>query len=260
LLIAREATPIKELRRWPHLNEVFSSHIQISKQLKPLSSILTQDDCILSIDNIDRDVFVVALLIDHFDRGLMRSMVNCLNRSELARFESYKSPQSAMYFLTGRYIVKRFISINYDESINDVDILIGANGKPRNRHASFNVSHSYGMVVAAFGRHIDIGIDIEAATAERIDLLSVADAALPHADFVSLSHCDEAEVLELFNKKWSFHEARIKMDALTLADMKHYKSRPFKKWGLFFDSREVYGHLCCRREDLSYRDISCILL
>lgn len=239
---------------------MFSSHIQISKQLKLLSSILLQEDCIFSIDNIDHDVFVIAVRIDYIDRGLIRSMRSCLNRLELTRFESYKSSSSAMHFLTGRYIVKRFISINYGESIHDVDILIGINGKPQNRYTSFNVSHSHGMVVAAFGRHIDIGIDIEAATTERIDLLSVAEAALPYADFESLAHCDEAEVLDLFNKKWSFNEARIKMDSLTLAHMKHHTSRPFKKWQLLFDFPEVYGFLCCRRSDSSYYDISYHLL
>lgn len=225
--------------------------IDVWRNLRNLSDIASSIfwSCESIVTDAGTDVQVVAIRIDHIETDLIDLMVNFLSKSEKYRFESFKNPLAAINFLAGRYIVRRFISETHGIIPGNVEITVGKNGKPHNEFMNFNISHSRGFLVAAFGNNCDIGIDVESAS-QNVDLLEIAKAVLPEEEINSLVLCDESIRLGLFLEKWTFHEARIKMDALTIDHIKYHKSNPFKGWTLEFNLPNVKGCLCCRKIDI----------
>ena len=202
----------------------------------------------------ESSVYIVAVSFDNINDRSIASMINTLSISEHARFLGFRDRISALAFLIGRYIVRSFVSQNSSCSAHEVAIEIGKNGKPWNSLYGFNLSHAKRVVIAAFGKGVDIGIDIEWHRDE-IDYLSIAQLVFPKEEYDYLAECSSDILSQYFLDKWTFHEARIKMDSLTIDDIRTHKSVPFKAWKLDFGSPSIQGHICCRRRDQCFADI-----
>lgn len=225
--------------------------------MRKLQDFISADSSLFHPHGIDLlfDVQVVALDINPIDQSLIAIMNESLSISDISRYSYFRDPFSAYNFLAGRYLVRRFISEAYGISPRDVQIIIGENGKPYNTHICFNITHSAGYLVAAFGRGINIGIDVESFR-PNINIYDVSRAVFPDQDSNYIATSEKSDYQEFFYQNWTFHEARIKMDGLTIDHIKYHQSAPFRSWQLDFNSSNVYGCLCCRIINRSYENIS----
>ncbi len=89
----------------------------------------------------------------------------------------------------------------------------GPQGKPRlAEHVpalSFNVSHSHGKALLAFGPGVEIGVDVEAIR-EPPDLWELARSCFSSSEFDAFSAADHRLRTELFYRLWTAKEAYIK--------------------------------------------------
>ena len=201
------------------------------------------------------DVWIVAVNVGDIDDQLLSGMLKTLSISENSKLTKFKDSLSAQSFLVGRYIVRTFLSLGSSLSADEIVIEEGENGKPWSQMYDFNLSHAENIVIAAFGRTIDIGIDIEVQR-DGMEYLAIAELVFPQEDYEHLVRCRRDLLSQYFLDRWTYHEARIKMDSLTIDDIKIHKSMPFKAWRLDFCSSNIHGHICCRRKDQSFTDIS----
>lgn len=93
--------------------------------------------------------------------------ISILNNDEYKRYNSYLMDRSRKEFLIGRYLLKTVLGNYLNTGPYKINFRENKFGKlflkdsVRHNKISFNLSHSYGMVVAAFVSDTDIGVDVE---------------------------------------------------------------------------------------------------
>jgi 4'-phosphopantetheinyl transferase len=89
-----------------------------------------------------------------------------LTAEERSRAERFLFAGNRQEFIIGRALVRLVLSRNLDVSPGEVRLRLGSFGKPElewnaTSALHFNVSHSAGLVVAAFSREGEVGVDVE---------------------------------------------------------------------------------------------------
>lgn len=97
----------------------------------------------------------------------VRALAECLTDDELDRAGRFKFYRDRRVFIVARATLRKLLAVRLDVQPKAVELAYGPNGKPSlaQRFAEsklrFNVSHSGDLVLYAFGRSGEIGIDVE---------------------------------------------------------------------------------------------------
>lgn len=100
----------------------------------------------------------------------------------------------------------------------------------------FNITHTSGMVVLAFARTPEIGVDIEALDAN-VDAMALAEANFSLAEYNDLKKIPEADQKLRFFHYWTLKEAYIKARGMGL-------SLPLEKFSFQLDSMKSIQFFC----------------
>lgn len=96
----------------------------------------------------------------------LRQFEEALTDDERRRADQYFFERDRKYFIASRGILRELLATYTHRSPADVQFRYGPQGKPSldgkiEESIRFNMSHSYGMAVFAFGLDCELGIDLE---------------------------------------------------------------------------------------------------
>ncbi len=146
---------------------------------------------------------------------LLEEFDEFISEDERARARRYRSEESRNQYIASRGLLRHLIGCYLDEDPADLQFFYNPYGKPALIHSydgerlTFNLSHSYGMVIYAFSRAREIGIDIEQVRPEAASE-NVARRFFSSREIRMLRELpDHAKPIGFFNC-WTRKEAYIK--------------------------------------------------
>ena len=145
---------------------------------------------------------------------------NLLSEDEKIRAGKYRFTQDQYVFITARAVL-RILSGHYlQKDPTHIRFKYGAYGKPYFQDENsllFNVSHSGSKAIIGFGKHTEIGVDIEKIK-DDFDVLDIADKFFSQSETKSLTEITKEEQNRAFFRCWTRKESFIKAkgDGLSL--------------------------------------------
>jgi 4'-phosphopantetheinyl transferase len=163
-----------------------------------------------------------------------------LNDNERSRLKNFRIEDARLQYLITRCLVRTALSCYVNKNPADWSFVKNQYGRPRladeqvKEPIHFNVSHTSKMVVCAFSRTEEIGIDVECVDRD-MDHLSLAHQVFADSEIASLVSASDREKRELFFSHWTLKEAYIKARGMGL-------SLPMKAFSfeLEDDSQKIY--------------------
>lgn len=108
---------------------------------------------------------------------------------------------------------KRVLKKNLAHYLNictsEVNITHNINGKPLIEGFSFSITHCHNILIQAFTKHGDIGIDLEFKNPKR-KYLQLAKRYFDEQEYLHLCSLDEAQQIDFFYLLWTTKEAVCK--------------------------------------------------
>ncbi|MCU7495887.1 MAG: 4'-phosphopantetheinyl transferase superfamily protein [Ignavibacteria bacterium] len=150
----------------------------------------------------------------HVDAGLVSSSEfwNVLNGEETERARRYHFSKDRENFLVSRGVLRSLIAHYTNNSPENVEFHYNKYGKPflkGEESLKFNVSHSGRILLFAFARNKELGIDVEQIRHDFAEL-EIAGSFFSSSEVLQLSVLPE-EIRKLaFFKCWTLKEAYIK--------------------------------------------------
>ncbi len=163
-------------------------------------------------------VAVVALPLRPDERPAA-ACLGCLNTAELDRAATFRQPEDANRFLTGRVLLRRCLASRLGVSPAALTLVEDRNGgtrlagASRGRACHFSVTHSGELVAVAVGA-VPVGLDIEAIGQEAPSLALIARCCTPE-EAADLAGRSEPDRLHGFVRLWTRKEALIKGGAIS---------------------------------------------
>ncbi|MBR1218517.1 4'-phosphopantetheinyl transferase superfamily protein [Bradyrhizobium sp. U87765 SZCCT0131] len=163
------------------------------------------------------DITVLMTAIPATEAAVSRQRIAALQPDEQARVETFRKQRDKALFVVGRTLLRHGLHALY--GIAAAPLVTGPHGKPLLRDADadidFNLSHSAHLVVAAFARGANVGIDVERFD----DDPGVIEAACRHfadEERAALAAIPAAQRPNTFMRIWTLKEATIKAVGLGL--------------------------------------------
>lgn len=156
------------------------------------------------------------------DPQLESHLLSILTAAERARRERLQQPEDRQRFLTGRGLLRLLLGAHWKIPAARVELGSGAAGKPFLLPAAaapalhFNVAHSGKIVLLAFHRTHEVGVDVEEIRPAN-DLAALARRVFAPDEFRGWLQLDPAEQPAAFYQEWTRHEARLKARGVGLA-------------------------------------------
>ncbi|WP_375332160.1 4'-phosphopantetheinyl transferase family protein [Candidatus Tisiphia endosymbiont of Temnostethus pusillus] len=136
-----------------------------------------------------------------------------LSTDEKERAEKFYFARDKIKFIQGRCLLRSIIAGYTGISVNDVQFKYNEYGKPKLKNniigLSFNVSHSHELLVLAFTRHNEVGIDIELTKEDDVSWLINANI-FTNSEINLFKDLVNSNTREIFYKLWSGKEAYLK--------------------------------------------------
>lgn len=155
-----------------------------------------------------------ARAAEAWDSPLGESLWSLLTAEEVRRAKRFMFAANRQEFVVGRALVRLILGQHLDISPREVQLCRGPFGKPeldRRRSVApvyFNVSHSAGLVAAAFSLEGAIGIDVEAAA--RAISPSVQRRVFTPRELRSWQLLPLGQQREAATARWTLKEAYLK--------------------------------------------------
>jgi 4'-phosphopantetheinyl transferase len=167
------------------------------------------------LDQCPADVPVVwqACLTDA--PALEVNLVSLLSAEERARMKRFKLHADQQRFLVGRGLLRMLVGACLDLPASAVEFQYGPFGKPLLAgHGNvppmhFNVSHSGKLVLLAFSRTHEVGVDVEELRPIH-DWEGVARRCFRPEEYHGWACLDPPDRLTAFFQTWARHEAALK--------------------------------------------------
>jgi phosphopantetheinyl transferase len=165
------------------------------------------------VHDISRDrtpVMLVPVVESGVDVTQMEPLLSDEERTRSRRFHHQRDFQT---FVTGRWIVRRFLSSLLGDV--EVEVRVDAKGKPSCPHPDapwFNLSHAGGWVALVLDRKGPVGIDIE-DTQRRLAMDAVTRRYFSAAE----QEVVRVEGADGFFRMWTRKEARLKASGTGLS-------------------------------------------
>lgn len=143
------------------------------------------------------------------------SLLGTLSADELSRASRFRFEKDQRRFIRARGILRQILGAYLQKPPHALRFQYSNNGKPILASASgddslqFNLSHSDDMVLYAFTRNRNIGIDLERIQAD-VDIEQIASRFFAEAELNSIEQEPESKRNELFFQYWTRKEALIK--------------------------------------------------
>ncbi|MEW6642403.1 MAG: 4'-phosphopantetheinyl transferase superfamily protein [Pseudomonadota bacterium] len=163
------------------------------------------------------DITVLMTVITSSDAALSRQRVEALQPDERARLERFRKQRDRALFVTGRALLRYGLRELF--GITGASIGTGPDGKPMllgaEADVDFNLAHSTNLVVGAFARGVNVGIDVE-----RLDddpgIIEAASRHFAAEERDILAGCGGDVLADRFLRIWTLKEATIKATGLGL--------------------------------------------
>ena len=162
------------------------------------------------------DIDVWSAWLDEPPAEAVRTMGMQLSADEARRARGFYFDRDRRRYVVGRGILRMLLGRYLGRRPEEIRFQYGANGKPSLAGEAdaapavhFNVAHSDGLVVFAFSRAGDVGIDVEFIR-EMPDWERVAQAAFSPDEFERLRNCPGERRHGEFFQAWTRQEARLK--------------------------------------------------
>jgi 4'-phosphopantetheinyl transferase len=145
----------------------------------------------------------------------VRASAALLSAAEQARASRFVFERDRNRFIMGRARLRKFLGQRLGLRPDSVELVYGARGKPAlsPRQAAtgwrFNLSHCGDVVVHAFSRHRDIGVDVEAVRVLP-DADSIAERFFSRSEHETYRALDSGDRPTGFYNCWTRKEAFIK--------------------------------------------------
>ncbi len=149
------------------------------------------------------------------DRVLAGRAEGILSDSERVRAGRMRDEDTRETFVAAHAVLRVLLAGYLGCAPRDVVIEAGAHGKPRLAHAMpggplhFNLSHSGGLVVVAFSRTAEVGVDTELIR-ERADWRGVGRRFFAAGEVRAIKAAEGEGRLALFHALWCAKEALLK--------------------------------------------------
>lgn len=162
------------------------------------------------------DVQAFYASTDALDDHAIASASGLLSPDEKARAERFSFANDRRDFIAAHALLRRALSSQHEVEPRDWRFAAGPGGKPELAaahggpiRASFNLSHTNGLVACAIGRGADIGIDVEAID-RRADVMALAERYFSAVERADLRARPPADAGRRFIEIWTLKEAFVK--------------------------------------------------
>ncbi len=149
--------------------------------------------------------------VDEFLKDV-ESYANLLSLKETARANSFKFAKDRTVYILARGLLRILSGRYLNEIPKKIKFDYGEYGKPGYKFQTpikFNISHSGNMIVMAFARNCEIGVDIEKIK-EDFDVIDIAQHFFSPDEIQTLKALPEHEQIYGFYRCWTRKEAFIK--------------------------------------------------
>ncbi|MCW5231605.1 4'-phosphopantetheinyl transferase family protein [Verminephrobacter eiseniae] len=146
------------------------------------------------------------------DELLISRYIEILSKNERLRYSRFITSEFAIQYLLTRVLIRTVLSQYLDTAPTDWIFRCNAHGKPviddsipLGSDISFNISHTFGLVVVAVGRSMCIGIDAEPV--DRLTTPEIADRVLTEGEVAAIRKLPLAEQKRRFIELWTLKES-----------------------------------------------------
>lgn len=168
-------------------------------------------------DNCERANVGIDIWMVQVDRPEVevRQYAAMLSDDETARSSRFHAARDRNRYIVRHGILRLLLSAYMCCEPPDVEIRIDSKGKPYvtdqpyEPPMQFNISHSAGLAVLAFGRCAGIGVDIERIN-DFESMRDVAALSFTSTELYELDNAPEADRMGAFYKLWARKEAVLK--------------------------------------------------
>lgn len=145
----------------------------------------------------------------------------------------YKIPEPAYQFAVGRNLIKLGLEqLGMEDQFSKIKF--SQNEKPFLNDVNFNISHTEGLVVCAFSKEIEIGIDIEKIESKDLNNF---DSFFTKNEWESINSSSDS--LLSFYRLWVKKESAIKLLGMSLKDLNTIDT-PLLSASLFFQGTKLF--------------------
>jgi 4'-phosphopantetheinyl transferase len=143
------------------------------------------------------------------------SLLGTLSADELSRASRFRFEKDERRFIAARGILRQILGAYLQKPPHTLQFQYSSNGKPILANTSgddslqFNLSHSDDVVLYAFTRNRNIGIDLERIQAD-VEVEQIASGFFAEAELNAIEQVPESKRNELFFQYWTRKEALIK--------------------------------------------------
>lgn len=166
--------------------------------------------------NLENNHIHVWLGNPDLSNGRAQLYASILSSVEKERSERFLRATDRHFYIIGRGMLRRLLALYLDRDAEALVLEVNPNGKPflapgqLGEGIHFNISHSKGVILLAFSRETELGVDVEFIHRAR-DYTAVASRYLPSEELRVLESLAEAERREYFYKCWVKKEAFLKL-------------------------------------------------
>lgn len=143
----------------------------------------------------------------------LETKLKCLEPKEQDRALSFYFTNDMIRFVQRRYLLKSILAMYLQMEIKDIRLKYNDFGKPEllenKNDLYFNISHTIDLIVLAFSRNNELGVDIEVVEKDDVDLMINKDI-FTDKEMSYFSNLDFQRKKELFYKLWTKKEAYLK--------------------------------------------------
>lgn len=171
------------------------------------------------------------------DDLLIARYVEILSKEERLRYSSFFTSEFSVQYLLTRVLIRTVLSRYIDIAPADWIFKRNVYGKPivdasmtLGSDLSFNVSHTCGLVIAAVGRSVRIGIDAEPV--DRLIVSDIIERVLTEGEISAMCELPLGEQKRRFIELWTLKESWLKAIGVGL-------SFPARKIDFFIKSKNL---------------------
>lgn len=166
----------------------------------------------VSLSDHELHIWKSSLNVDGQRFQFLKSLLSCDEQSRAERFYFVKDKNQ---FIVGRGVLRVLLGNYLDTDPQKVKFYYNEFGKPflenqfSKNNLKFNLSHSKDMLVMAFAKNVDVGIDIEYVRSD-IDVLRLARHFFSQREVSELLSISSYLMNDAFFNCWTRKEAFIK--------------------------------------------------
>ena len=181
-------------------------------------------DCLNKIELLSNQIHIWVVFWKDIEL-FIESQLSCLNEKEVKKSKAYHNSDDRWRYLCGKILCKLLIAEYLGLDKKSIDFSIDCYGKPHfcndeSENIFFNISHSDDIVLLAFSRDNELGVDIEKI--RKID--DYNELANNFFSCEEQQHIRKNNSIDVFYEIWSQKEAYLKAKGIGILNGLNYFS------------------------------------